>query len=346
MRRDESYTAHVPLIAKPHCTVPYLTSKNRARPTKATADNLEIATGLGLGALLEDGLLDAAALGHGDLGLVGGSDDEDVAQPGGEGVALGVLDGDDVKGSLVALDVLEGTDAAGVAALGEHDHGAELEGEDVGHLAGGDVDLDGVVDLDVGVGVADGPAVVGDADGNLLPGDEDLVDAAELVRGLLLVDPVEDEAALGVEEEAEAVSRLLELDDVHEAGGVVEVGPDLAVDLDAALHADLHALLAGQGVLEPVAEDDGDGEALAHLVGAGAGAGGPDAGHLAEVPVAGRIEALEMLLGTASPEYFVSCFSGGIRMIVLFIPSEVKRWFRTMIVAVTHQQQHQHRFNR
>ena len=289
-------------------------SPARSAKQRATARNLELATGLGLGALLEDGLLDTTALGEGDLGLVGGADDEDVAQSGGEGVALGVLDGDDVEGTLVALNVLEGTDAAGVAALGEHDEAAELELEDVGHLAGGNVDLDGVVDLDVGVGVADGASVVGDEDGDLLAGDEDLVDAAELVGGLLAVDAVEDEAALGVEEEAEAVAGLLELDDVHEAGGVVEVGADLAVDLDAALHADLHALLAGQGVLEAVAEDDGDGEALTHLVRASGGAGSPNTGHLAEVPVTGRIEALEMLLGTASPVSLF--FSGGIRMIL------------------------------
>ena len=295
------------------CAINCHTSCPIVPPTRATARSLELATGLGLGALLKDGLLDATALGEGDLGLVGGADDEDVAKSGGEGVALGVLDGDDVEGTLVALNVLEGTNAAGVAALGEHDHGSELELEDVGHLAGGNVDLDGVVDLDVGVGVADGASVVGDEDGDLLAGDEDLVDTAELVGGLLAVDAVEDEAALGVEEEAEAVAGLLELDDVHEAGGVVEVGADLAVDLDAALHADLHALLAGQGVLEAVAEDDGDGEALAHLVGASGGAGSPNTGHLAEVPVTGRIEALEMLLGTASP---VSCFSGGIRMIL------------------------------
>lgn len=273
-----------------------------APPTRATARNLKFTASLGLGALLKDGLLDTTALGEGDLGLVSGADDEDVAKSGGEGVALGVLDGDDVEGTLVALNVLEGTDAASVAALGEHDHGSELELEDVGHLAGGNVDLDGVVDLDVGVGVADGTSVVGDEDGDLLSGDEDLVDTAELVGGLLAVDAVEDEAALGVEEEAEAVAGLLELDDVHETGGVVEVGADLAVDLDAALHADLHALLAGQGVLEAVAKDDGDGEALAHLVGASGGAGSPNTGHLAEVPVTGRIEALEMLLGTASPE--------------------------------------------
>ena len=35
------------------------------------------------------------------------------------------------------------------------------------------------------------------------------------------------------------------------------------------------------------------------LVRTGGGLGGPHAGHLGEVPMAGRIEALEMLLGSA-----------------------------------------------
>ena len=42
--------------------------------------------------LLCDGELDAAALGQGDVGLGALADHEDVAQPRGEGLAVGVLD--------------------------------------------------------------------------------------------------------------------------------------------------------------------------------------------------------------------------------------------------------------
>jgi hypothetical protein len=63
----------------------------------------------------------------------------------------------------------------------------------------------------------------------------------------------------------------------------------------------LLAFLSGESVLETLAEDDGNGEALALLVGSGGGLGSPDAAHFAEVPVARRIEALEMLLWSTSP---------------------------------------------
>lgn len=56
-------------------------------------------------------------------------------------------------------------------------------------------------------------------------------------------------AALGVVDEAEVLARLLEGDDVHEAGGVGGVGADLAVDLDEALHEDGPSLAVVQGVL-------------------------------------------------------------------------------------------------
>jgi len=59
------------------------------------------------------------------------------------------------------------------------------------------------------------------------------------------------------------------------------------------------ALLAGEGVLETFTKDDGNRETLALLVGAGRGLGSPDSAHLAEVPMPGGIETLEVLLRSA-----------------------------------------------
>ena len=55
----------------------------------------------------------------------------------------------------------------------------------------------------------------------------------------------------------------------HETRGVGRVSPDLAVDLNQALHDNRQNLLAGQGILEAVAEEDGEGKRFAELVGAG-----------------------------------------------------------------------------
>lgn len=62
---------------------------------------------------------------------------------------------DDVETSVVALTVGDDTDTTHVATAGDHGNGAGVELDEVLNLAGGKVDLDGVVDLDEGVRVAD-----------------------------------------------------------------------------------------------------------------------------------------------------------------------------------------------
>jgi len=231
--------------------------------------------------------------------VISTSDDENIGLTSGERVALLVLDGNNREGSIVLLEVDKLSNTPSIVTLGDHDHSAHLELVDIRHLASGDVNLHGVIDLDIRVRVTKGASIMGDSNRDLLGGDVDLLDTAELVGSLGLVNTVEDEASLGIVEETETVARLLELDSVHETGGVVEVSADLSVNLDATFHADLLALLSGQGVLKTLTEDDGNREALALLVGTGGGLGGPDSAHLTHVPVTGRIEALEVLLRSA-----------------------------------------------
>jgi len=104
--------------------------------------------------LLGDGELDALALGEGDPGLLA-TNDKDVGLAGGEGVVNGVLEVDDGEATIVALAVGDDTDTAHVAAAGDHGDGTGIELDEVGDLACLDLNLDGVVDLDEGVGVAD-----------------------------------------------------------------------------------------------------------------------------------------------------------------------------------------------
>ena len=65
---------------------------------------------------------------------------------------------------------------------------------------------------------------------------------------------MDSEASLHVVDDAEVLAGLLDLDDVHEAGGELGVSPRLAVDLDQALLHDRLDLLHGQGVLQTVPE--------------------------------------------------------------------------------------------
>jgi len=235
--------------------------------------------------------------------MISTSNDENIGLTSGKGVSLSILDGNNGEGSIVLLEVDKLSNTPSVVTLGNHDHGAHLELVDIGHLSSGNVYLDGIVDLDIRVGVTKGTSIVGDGNGDLLGGNIHLLDTAKLVLGLVLVDTVEDETSLGIVEKTETVTRLLKFDNIHESSGVVVVGPDLTVNLDTTFHANLLAFLSGQGVLETLTKDDGNGKALALLVGTGGGLGSPHAAHLTEVPVTGRIETLEVLLWSARHGY-------------------------------------------
>jgi hypothetical protein len=98
--------------------------------------------------------LDTLALGQADPGLLL-SNDENVALTGCELVVKSVLDVDDVETTIVALSVSDDTNTAHVTTTSHHSNGASVELDEVRDLAGCKVNLDGVVDLDGWVWVAD-----------------------------------------------------------------------------------------------------------------------------------------------------------------------------------------------
>lgn len=126
------------------------------RNVKSTDRRLVTSNGAGAlaVALLGDGELDTTSLGEGDPGLLL-ADDEDVALTGGEGVVNLVLEVDNVETTVVTLTVGEDANTAHVATASDHGDGTGVELDIVGDLAGLEVNLDGVVGLDQGVGEAD-----------------------------------------------------------------------------------------------------------------------------------------------------------------------------------------------
>lgn len=153
------------------------------------------------------------------------------------------------------------------------------------------------------------------------------LDLAELVFGLLSLDTVDGETALGVVDETEVLAGLLNGDDIHEASGVGGVGADLAIDLDETLHQDGLDLTTVEGVLQtkfhpnvsvefpqascfkilreyivPVTDEDDQRQAVPELVRTSGSLGGIGPGHLVQEPVRGRTKALLVLLAVnASP---------------------------------------------
>merc|ERR1712088_489023 len=229
--------------------------------------------------LLSDGDSDALLSWKRDESLLSSADDEDVIKSSGEDGAGGVLDVYDIEGAGVSVSGGDDSDSTQVMTAGDHAEGAGIKSDVLGDGAGLDVDDDGVVDLDVGVGVSDGSGVVGDDEWNTLGSNADLVDTEVLVGSL-------------------------KGDDVHESSWEVDIGSDLAVDLDQSLHEDLLDLLTGESVVQSVTEEENEWETLTLLVGSLGWLRGVHAGKLVQHPVVGSIKPLQMLLLTSGHDLF------------------------------------------
>lgn len=131
--------------------------------------------------LFSDGFPDTFVPWKADHGFVALADDEDVAEPGGEGVTGGVFDVDDVESTGVSDTGLDGTDSSQVTSTNDLAYVTSIEFDPVGDFAGGKVDLNGIADFAVWVGVSDGSSVVGDERGNVVFQEGYLLDPAELV---------------------------------------------------------------------------------------------------------------------------------------------------------------------
>jgi len=242
--------------------------------------------------------------GEGNDGLGGGSTDDDtVLLSGGKRVVVGILNVGNVVRTVVDLDVLEDTDATNIVSSSNEDLSSVLELEASIDITGGEVELDGVVDVDLGVGVSDGSTVMGDDVWDRVFADALLLDLAEFELGFLLGDLDGGEASLNIVEDSEVLSGLGDGDDVHETEGESVVSADLVVHSDVSvilIFADLKALVSGESILQSGSEEDREGEALSHLVGTGGRSGGVNTSKFGQEPVLGSEHALHMFFGTSS----------------------------------------------
>lgn len=223
--------------------------------------------------VLHDGELDSVALGKGNDGLLALSDHEDVGQSGGESSAELISQVDNLVVSGVLLSVCDNTNTADRVTSSDHGDVARLELDEVKDLAGGDVNLNGIVDLNLWVGELEGSGIVGDGIRNLVVTEEGLGDLAELEGGLLLLDLVNSETTLGVPQESEVLVGLVDLDHIHETSGESHISSDLSVNSDKSLHHDHLCLVVSQSVLESVSEKDDQRKRSSNLVGTGGRSG-------------------------------------------------------------------------
>lgn len=143
-----------------------------------------------------------------------------------------------IETTIVALAMGDDTNTSHVATTGDHGDGAGIKPDEFSDLAGLDINLNRVVDLDGWVWVPDGTGVVGDKIGDTLGAKLHALDLCQLITGLGLGDAVNCEASLGVIDKAEVLAGLFNGDHVHESGGVCGVCADFTVDFDEALHDD------------------------------------------------------------------------------------------------------------
>ena len=251
--------------------------------------------------LLNIGEVDTFTLGERDKGLLIITDHEDVGETGGESVTTGVLNVRDFVRTGVVLNVLENTDTANVVTTSCENSGTVIELNNTVDFTSCEVQLNSVVLLNVGVGETDSTAVVCNNIWHLVLTDVLADNLAKLETSFSILDAVGLEATLKIVQDAEVLTSLVNGDDVLEAEGELVVTAALAIDEDVCVAglADLETLLLGEGVVETLAEEDGDWDTLAEFVGTGAGASGVYTTELVKAPVGGGEHALQVLLGTS-----------------------------------------------
>jgi len=203
-----------------------------------------------------DADLDALLSWEGYQSLLAPSDDEYVAQSGGEGGSGGVLNVDDVEGTRMLVSGGDDPDSAQVVSSGDHAQVSGVELHVVGDGATFDVQDHGVVHVDVGVGVTDRSGIVGYQKWNTLLSHADFGDSAEFVSSFFWGDSVNSESAFDVVDQTEIFVRFLNGDNVHESSWVVHVRSDFTVNGYQTLHEDLLDFVSCECVVKSVSEED------------------------------------------------------------------------------------------
>lgn len=90
------------------------------------------------------------------------SDDEDVVKSGGEFESIFIFNVDDFVRSGMLFQSDDRSNSSDVISSSDHDFSSDFEFEVGGDFVGSQVELDGVVNFDKGVGESDGSSVMSD----------------------------------------------------------------------------------------------------------------------------------------------------------------------------------------
>lgn len=119
-----------------------------------------------------------------------------------------------IKSTNVFLAVGDNTGTTHVAPTSDHHDVPGVKVNEVSNFALFKVKLDGVVNFDGGVGIADGATVVSDDMGDTLSTESNFANFEELVGGFLGGDAVDSETTLDIVKETEVLAGLFNGDGV------------------------------------------------------------------------------------------------------------------------------------
>lgn len=119
-----------------------------------------------------------------------------------------------IKSTNMTFTVSNDTNTASVTTTGEVDKVTGIEFNRIGDFTRFDIDFNGIVDTDVGVGVTNGTTIVGNEVRNTFVANLDAFDFAEFVFGFFGGDAVDGETAFGVVDETEVFAGFFNGDDI------------------------------------------------------------------------------------------------------------------------------------
>lgn len=163
---------------------------------------------------------------------------------------------DNIESTRVTFTVDDRTHSPQIASAGDHDQVSRLELDEILDLASGNVQLNGVIDLDQWVRVADGTSIMGGDEWNTFGSNLDFLNLAQFVLSFFSSNSVDSESSLDIIDQSEELTGLFDGDNIHESSWVVGVGTDFTVNFDQPLHDDLGHFRVVQGILEPVTEEN------------------------------------------------------------------------------------------
>ncbi|KAF6317424.1 hypothetical protein mRhiFer1_008486 [Rhinolophus ferrumequinum] len=144
-----------------------------------------------------------------------------------------------IKRTRVSLSVGDHSNSSQVGTSSHHAQVTSVKLDEISNFASLQIHLNGVVHLDEGVRVADGASIMGHQVRDSFCAHKDLSHFAQLVLCLLRCNAMNSKATLGVIDQSEVLSCLVDADDIHKTSRVGDISSDLAIDLNEPLHANL-----------------------------------------------------------------------------------------------------------